>query len=613
MGILYLSTILLLLISFLVVKKTDKKINISIMLALSLILLLCYNALICYLLTLFKIPISLWLLAIINIIIATILFVYAIKSKNIQSYKVVYSDFIYITILAIIVFVVCIFNFNYPFEIKYECEDSAIHFGAAKTFAKSSHIANQDTDKLFNYTTFKFGSYVNSGLLMKAVSQFVPQTRYYTVFIWFEIFILFISAYVMYACLSHFSKDTWKRILAYIVSIIYVLGYPLNSLLFGFEYLSMSLVIISAIILTMELFKREEISYFFWVLSLFLLNFELFCSYYLFVPFTYVAIFIYIIYLGYKKYKKLINKSILFTIIITLIIPFIMGYIYHFMPKLYSLNVQNIVKQVENSTDVLKGFPKEGYIYRNLYSNIILWIPFTLYELIKYRKENVFNSLLVIFCTLYIITLFIASEIGIVSTYYLAKIYYAFWGIVIYTSFKGFMHLGEKNKYIPIAYVGIYILFLIIALVFKDVKLENKKTNENEKITSVMEIFNINKTIIFNNEDLNKNDIEGLEYAKKNLDFSKKIEIVGNPEQLDWTYQIIEYANNDENTKGYRGIHFFKQKLINIDNTISQADYIIYFKKSIYYIANKKEILKDSNVIYENESIGIIEKYKTNL
>lgn len=610
MGILYLCTIILLLIAFLVVKKTDKKIKISIMLVLSIILLWCYNALICYLLTFLKIPISLCLLSIINIIISITLLTYAIKNKKIQLYEIVKTDFIYIIILAIIIFIVSIFNFNYPFEIKYESGDASIHFGAANTFSQSDCIANKGPGRPYNYSTFKFGSYVNLGLILKSLSQFIPETRYYIIFIWFEMFILFMSAYVMYTCLSHFSKETWKRILSYIISIIYVLGYPLNSLLFGFEYLSMSLAIISAIILVMECYKRKEISYCFWIISLFLLNFTLFCSYYLFVPFTYVAIFLYIIYLGHKKYNKWFNKKTIFTLIITLIIPFIMGYIYFFMPQIYALNMQNFAEQIENSTNILKGFPNEGYIYRNLYSNNLLWIPFAVYELIKYRKENVFNILIFAFCILYILVLFIASEIGIVSTYYLAKVYYSLWGILIYISFKGMIHLGETKKYIPIIFVGMYIFILINSLIFRDAKLTNKKRNTNENITNVMEIFDINKSIIFKNTDLNTKDIEGLEYAKKNLDFSKIIEVIGNSEQLEWAYQIIEYVYDNETTKPYYGINIFKQKLMNIDETINHANYIIFFKTSYFYKIRQEEILENSNIIYENESIGIVEKIK---
>ena len=52
----------------------------------------------------------------------------------------------------------------------------------------------------------------------------------------------------MYSTLEKFTKSKGSKILCLIVSIIYVMGYPLNSLLFGFEYLSMGILIFGAII-----------------------------------------------------------------------------------------------------------------------------------------------------------------------------------------------------------------------------------------------------------------------------------------------------------------------------------------------------------------------------
>src|SRR5699024_2625372 len=105
--------------------------------------------------------------------------------------------------------------------------------------------------------------------------------------------------------------------------------------------------------------------------------------------------------------KKIFTKNNVLVLSITLILPFILGYIYHFMPNIYQIlknadvnsNV-NITKQtLEN------GFKTGGYIYTNLYSNFILLIPFSLYVIFKKFKENTLLSLMFIFNILFILIL----------------------------------------------------------------------------------------------------------------------------------------------------------------------------------------------------------------
>ena len=59
---------------------------------------------------------------------------------------------------------------------------------------------------------------------------------------------------------------------------------------------------------------------------LFLLNLGLFFTYYLFIPFVYLAEFIYFIMVNKKKNKKLLTKRLIVFIAITLILPCILGF-----------------------------------------------------------------------------------------------------------------------------------------------------------------------------------------------------------------------------------------------------------------------------------------------
>ena len=74
MGIIYLITILLLVISFILIKKSDKVLDILSFVGITIVLLLAYNVFICYVINFFGIPITLLSLSIINILFAILLF-----------------------------------------------------------------------------------------------------------------------------------------------------------------------------------------------------------------------------------------------------------------------------------------------------------------------------------------------------------------------------------------------------------------------------------------------------------------------------------------------------------------------------------------------------------
>lgn len=93
----------------------------------------------------------------------------------------------------------------------------------------------------------------------------------------------------------------------------------------GFFYLGLGIAIINAIILiinkTKDVLNTKTI-----VMILFLLNLGLFFTYYLFIPFVYLAEFIYFIMVNKQKNKKILTKRLIVFIAITLMLPCILGF-----------------------------------------------------------------------------------------------------------------------------------------------------------------------------------------------------------------------------------------------------------------------------------------------
>ena len=612
MGIVYIISLISLMASFILIKKTQKKLNILSFIAITIGLMFCYNTLVCYILTFFTIPITLLGLSIINFIITIILLFFIIRKKQIQSYEIKKIDLLYISLLGIAVLIVAYLNFGFPFNIKYETGDPSVHYLTAEMFAESdSLLITQDDEVYGDFSTRKTVSYVNTGLLMKCFDGIIDSYYNYYIFIIFGIFVLFMTAWAMFTTISSFAIDKKTRFLAFVVSLIYIMGYPLNSFLFGFEYLSMGIFLICLIFDMVYYFKNNELKTGYIVLMFLLLNFGLFSAYYMFVPFVYSALWIYFCMHSYEKDKTIFSKKNILLLVSTLLVPFFLGYIYHIAPQIYgviinsNLNPDTMFNFSSHLID--KGLSVYGYIYVNLYSNLILLLPIPIYLIIKKWKENKFAIMNMIFCIGFIEILLFGFLIDKVSIYYLSKNYFALWFILFYLNYKGLVEIYKKNKKLPFAFTSFYVILIILNLLFVYTPLENRELNENEKPTTVVEVFGANKTIIKNKvTDLYDGELEILKYFKDNISYENKVEVVGDMEQGYWAYTSTRYVNNKDDKITGRGQYGLTMKMVRTLKDIDDADYIIYFNRTSLYKALQQRIHKLGNVIFENEYGGIV-------
>ena len=396
MEIIYIISVLILLISFIVLKKSEKAINIISFMCISIVTLFCYNTFICYILTFFTIPIKLWILTLINILISMLFLFFIVKRKKIQIYIFRKIDLLNIIIILLVCIIITYINFGFPFDIKYEMGgDSATHFLASTMFAESDHLlaSNSKIDQVFGgLKNFKPMSYVNSGLLMKSICPNAGSFEYYNIFVLFGVFILFLTGSTMYATLLSLKKEKEHNIWAIIIALICMLGYPLNSFLFGFEYLSMGILMLCAILCFINYVDNDIINSKCFVIIMTLFNFGLFLSYYMFSVYVYPAQWIYFCVRNYCRTKKIITKELILILTITLIIPFILGYIYTLEPSIYSILIEDSISVEEifkNSAYIVdSGFKFVGYIYVNFYSNILLLLPLPIYKFIKDIRDR---------------------------------------------------------------------------------------------------------------------------------------------------------------------------------------------------------------------------------
>ena len=613
-GIIFFISTIALIISFILIKKVNKKISILTSIGIALVLDMCYNAFLCYVLTFFTIPNKLYILAIINFLISIILIIKILKKDknnkfNLQEYSINKMDVIATLVILIITLGVAYANFGFPFNIKYESGDPATHYLTSVKFMQDERLLTVSEDKVFkSFESRKFASYVNSGLIMKCFEEKIDIIDNYVIFIAFGIFILYLTGYLIYFVMCNFAKNTKAKVLALILSILCIWGYPLNSLLFGFEYMSLSFTIILAIIEMMIIIKEDKIKMSYNLIILFLLNFGLFCSYYMFVPFVYPAEWIYLCIYSYKKDKKIICKNNILMLTITLLVPFLLGYIYHMEPNIYKI----LINKTINTDEILdipirlmeSGFNTFGYIYTNLYSNFIMLVPLALYVVIRKFKENKFLSILFIFNVLYIVVLLVGRALDKVSYYYLSKNYFTLWIIIFILNFRGLMYIFEKQENISVMLVTLYVGILIIYLVSVPTIMRNDEVvTSRENAFTVMDIYGANKDIIKNrSSDFLHTEIDLLKYANNKYDLADDYIIVGDVEQIHWTYVFLQNIQENEVTKKKSGQNKIDYTYLETKNMLKDSKYIICFTRTSQYRRRREAIqniekLNDGTVI----------------
>ena len=193
MEILYILTLIILGISFMMFKKSDEKLNFIKWLIIYIVSLLGYNILIGMTLGLLNITSHIWLLSIINILVSVGLSYKVIRYKEMQKYFVRKIDIVgIIIILAIfaVMFIKDLYIFNG--DVSHFAVDSAIHYRAAKHYSDNLKIfINVEDKSFFNFNVMQPGAYINDGIFMNVING-ITNNNYAYIYQAFETLVMFL-------------------------------------------------------------------------------------------------------------------------------------------------------------------------------------------------------------------------------------------------------------------------------------------------------------------------------------------------------------------------------------------------------------------------------------
>ncbi len=443
MGYVYILSVILLGIGFIIFKKSEKELNFVKWLCIFLVGMLVYNITLCMTLGILNIKQNIWLLSIINTAIGGILLYKPIKHKECQKYKCSKLD-IFIIIIILIMFGVMFFKdlYIHKGDVTHVAIDSAVHYRAAKHYSETLELFIYAEDKtFFDFNIMQTGAYINDGILMNVINEITGLDKIY-VYQLFETMTLFLGVLGLYAACTDKIQTKRGAIFTLMLLGLYLYGYPYNSWLYGFSYLSVGIAI-TALILTLTdmLFSEDNISKKFLITLIIFAGMGLMFSYCLYVPALFASICIYSFIMELKdkdskKYLKIFGKNtLIITGILLLVTAFGIGYL--FIPSFI----------IEGQKDLVSALKDEGGIYPEKFRDFVAYIPFAIIYAVDFLKRlknkdiqylDIFSICIVGFLGLF----YIGALTGKVSWYYMIKIYFIFWMVIFAIS------IDLLNRYI---------------------------------------------------------------------------------------------------------------------------------------------------------------------
>ncbi len=607
MGIFYCLTVISMLITFILVKKSEKKLNLINWSVLSLIAYLGFNILVCMIFGVLNITTNLLFLLIVNLIVTAGFGFKICKDKKVQTFEIRIIDIMAVIVAVGITCYMAVSQYAPLSKTMANASvDACMHYSAATNFADNMKVLSKiDNTTGYNFKTMQTGAYINTGIFISIVRSIVPSVKDFVTFKIFEMGIMLLSILSIYMLVSSKLKTKTNYIIGIIFLILYAFAYPYTSLLYGFSYLSVSIVFATGLFYLAKIYDKNEMNFSMMLGLILLMGVGIIFSYCLFVPalFAFICIYVFIKDLAKKEgkaYLKFFKKE---TILITgtLFILTILAICYLVIPT-FTDSDQNKL------TDAI-GF--DGGIYKALYQDFLFYIPLLvifIYRTIKTKKIN-YQSVALIIILGQVLVSFIGVVAGIVSAYYYYKIYYILWILVIDIAIEVMCSLEENKelKVMLIAYLAMWCFIVYGAISGIEVKLQQKSPTliEDCKLQRIAGIYydtniaataNINVSCI-----VDENRVKLAEAMGEIEDITLKNMLVGgmNTNCKAWIYVISRISSGGESINDL-------QKAV-VETTVKDWLETENKKYFVLFTEDEYETTSEYEVVFSNKA-GVILK-----
>lgn len=475
MDFIYVLTMIILGIAFMLYKKSEEKLSFVKWLIILILTIISYNIAIAMFFGLLAIASNMLMLSIVNLAFAVLLGFKAIKNKDIQKYYFSKMEIAGLLVILIIFGIMLVKDVRIQEgDIVHIAIDSSIHYRAAKHYSDTMMaFINVEDKTFFDFNIMQTGAYVNNGILMHVVNSLSNgNISYEHTYEFFESLMMFMCGLGFYGIVMDKIKTKFGFVLSMAFYALYIYAYPYNSYLYGFSYLTVGMVTtIVMLLVTPLLYSKEKINRNLVIVLIGITGIGLIFSYCLFAPIVFAAVCIYTWLKDFKEEGKTYFKIFKGT---TLAIGFILFAvavigICYFMVPAHFINGQKPL------SDAIKN---AGAIYEELWRDIVYYVPFgilyiiELFKIIKSKKIIEKIDFLDVFALLYgafYMIMYIAMRRAISSPYYFYKTYFILWVVILTVTVNLINEYLEKTKmkYVVGIYSSIWPIFVCFMIIIK--------------------------------------------------------------------------------------------------------------------------------------------------
>ena len=381
------------------------------------------------------------------------------KGSKVQQYFFDWKNGISIGILTIIALFVAYIRFTPALNISFETSDPSIHM----QMAMDSLIAHS----VLSPRTFMFmGNFTNS-LFLRFWLPFVGNENLYRVFIVKLCLNWLVDASIFFCIIRTIFKKNSGHFVSLGISVLYFLGYPLTNLLFGFNYLGLTVTLFLFLIFIEQQRAENILPVWMAYILLSITCFSIAVGYVIFAPIAFLGVFLSLSLDYWREKRKFMDFGYIKMQLSVFLFPTLLMLLYYFV----------LIERLGGNNDI-SGLMAEGYIYRNLYSDFILVLPFSAIglSLLVQMRNSQNNTLLsmVLFAIIETLVLVFLLLKGKISSYYYFKINFLLWPLIWILAAVAVAYLFEHLK------ISVYFLTIIVVAVFGMFVLQiEKRMNEH--------------------------------------------------------------------------------------------------------------------------------------
>lgn len=477
-SILYLFSLLAVMSGFLVYRKTERVLFGATWLPLSALAVMCYQTLAAAVLELFHLPVNIISVGMFDLLAAVALWYVVLHSKKRQQYTFAKLDIIFWLVLFLVMLIFGVLRYGSDLLLHYNSVDGAAHLSLAL-----STVNGQSVNAMY-YAA------LHNGLLIELLGPLYSAGSYYKIYVLGDILHLYLAGAMFWGVIRRRLSDGFMKTAGVLTALLYVLGYPANSTMFGFSYFGMCLTLILYMLALADEIMYEELPVWLQLLLLSLGCLGIFESYVLFMPIVFFALLIWLLVRQCRE-GRLFSVDTVWKGLAVFLVPTVLGLWFTYRGFFGASTGATVSSQIS----------LEGGIYRNLFTNFVLLVPFAVGGVCQIIKEKK-NSFV-----LYVLPLELIFTAGMfflalqkkVSGYYYYKNYYVIWLLMFVLAFAGLCRL-EKNARIMVtggflvwcAMAGILVLNLDDAMKNKDELLYGRA-----EIAPFMDIYAFNYDFLF--------------------------------------------------------------------------------------------------------------------